>query len=514
MIPEKVRAGMPTESGPCTIHHIGGHYHVYPYESHWDPAARKAVTTTGRCVGKINENGVFVANRHGSFLLGAEAHDGSTRIHACFGLCEALSQLAPRIEDQLRECFPRDFLVIETLAMMRLKGRVAARLCHSHHLNTWLRVLCPGLHTGGETLRDFVRDLGRAQTPCVNFMRCDVAPGSTMLVDGTSHFAVYEDGLSQKGYNPDHRTRRQVRLLHLFDRSTNAPCFHAVLQGSSVDTSALVDQLRIAGVRKAIVVGDRNFHSRADTEWMRQAGLEYVLPLKANTRKVRPDFHGESLYDKMDGVFEYRSGRVIAYKWWDPDRNGDRVCTYFDAAAWNDRLCAQIRRLGKKEEKPDGHGSCTDMAKLDRRAGYFSLLTNLDEGAAAVFLTYKERSAIGLCFDHLKNVIEISGSYAHDDNAMRGWAFLNHISLLCFYALVDAMRRTCLDEEYSHDEVIKYLSEVEAYDCTGPGGKPSRHFTRPLAKTAMILDTLGVDLTIRAQPGLTVNSAGDESDSQ
>ena len=77
------------------------------------------------------------------------------------------------------------------------------------------------------------------------------------------------------------------------------------------------------------------------------------------------------------------------------------------------------------------------------------------------------------------------------DEYFHGWAFLNHISLLYYYGLLNALRSTKLDEKYSAEDVLKLTKNIYRVDTgDGEGAKVSAIQKR----TQALLDTLGVEL--------------------
>ena len=139
---------------------------------------------------------------------------------------------------------------------------------------------------------------------------------------------------------------------------------------------------------------------------------------------------------------------------------------------------------GEQERKP------TDVLK-EVRMGYFSFCSNLDLPPKEIYLDYKERWDIEECFDYLKNSVSTSASYAHSDEYFRGWAFLNHISLLYYYGVINALRNTQLDKSYSAEDVLKLTKNIYRVDTgDGEGYKVSAI----QKKTQSVLDQLGVGL--------------------
>ena len=123
--------------------------------------------------------------------------------------------------------------------------------------------------------------------------------------------------------------------------------------------------------------------------------------------------------------------------------------------------------------------------------GYFSFCSNLDIPAKEIYLDYKQRWDIEQCFDYLKNSVTSSASHAHTDEYFRGWAFLNHISLLYYYGLLNALRNTKQDEKYSAEDVLKLTKNIYRVDTgDGQGIKVSAI----QKKVQELLDSLGVNL--------------------
>lgn len=123
--------------------------------------------------------------------------------------------------------------------------------------------------------------------------------------------------------------------------------------------------------------------------------------------------------------------------------------------------------------------------------GYFSFCSNLDVPAKEIYLDYKQRWDIEQCFDYLKNSVTSSASHAHTDEYFRGWVFLNHISLLYYYGLLNALRNTKQDEKYSAGDVLKLTKNIYRVD-TGDG--QGVRVSAIQKKTQELLDALGVDL--------------------
>ncbi len=106
------------------------------------------------------------------------------------------------------------------------------------------------------------------------------------------------------------------------------------------------------------------------------------------------------------------------------------------------RSQSKIHRLsldyGEEERKP------MDVASETRR-GYFAFVSNLDKPSEEIYLLYKERWDIEECFDYLKNDVAPQAPHACTNESMKGWAFINHVSLLYYYGLINALHEAGID---------------------------------------------------------------------
>ena len=71
------------------------------------------------------------------------------------------------------------------------------------------------------------------------------------------------------------------------------------------------------------------------------------------------------------------------------------------------------------------------------------------------------------------------------------WAFLNHISLLYYYGLINALRNNKLDDKYSAEDVLKLTKNIYRVD-TGDG--QGIRVSAVQKKTQELLNALNVNL--------------------
>ena len=488
-IPESIKKQRPTQFGAVEIRSIKGNYYVYLVSSRWDAAKGRPQKTTGKSVGKITEVDGYIPNANGIRLMQEmRITPDVAPVVRNYGAYAMLQQLSPEISQQIKEYFPDVFREIRTIALLKLVDSVSsAKMVQPVFLDSYMSDVCADLAVSENSVRKFVSQLGSMQDRQEAFMKAQVLPGTTLLFDGTAIFTRSADSLSDKGYNPQHSRSPQARLLYVFERDSHRPVFYRVVQGSIVDKTTFMDTVKDSGCRDCIIIADKGFYSKKNVSALFNAGMQYILPLREDTVNVETEFYENNDDNKWDGVFTYNK-RGIWFRKRRSGNNGNFIYTFRDDFRRAELVGHFVEKVekdyGEKEHDPK------DVIK-EIRMGYFSFCSNLDLPAKEIYLSYKARWDIEQCFDYLKNSVSASASYAHTDSYFRGWAFLNHISLMYYYGLLNALHRTKLDEKYSAEDVLKLTKNIYRVDTgDGQGVKVSAI----QKKTQTVLDTLGVDL--------------------
>ena len=489
-VPESIRKMKPTEFGAVEIRCFGeGKYYVYQISSRWDAEKNRPKKVTGKSIGKITEAEGFIPNANGLRLMKEmRLTPEAAPVVKNYGAYEMLQQLSPEIGEQLRKFFPDIFREIRTVSLLRLVDSVrSAKMIRPVFLDSYMSDICSDIAVSEGAVRQFVSKLGRMQDQLDAFMKAQIMPGTTLLFDGTSIFTRSADSLSEKGYNPEHRQNPQARILYIFEKDSHRPVFYRVVQGSIVDKTAFLDTVRAAGCKDCVIIADKGFYSKKNLSALMDAGMRFILPLQDNTVNVEPAFYRNTDDSKWDGVFSYNK-RAVWYRKRTSGNRGNFIYTFRD----DSRKAELVGHFVERADKDYGEEGYAPMDVLKEiRMGYFSFCSNLDLPARDIYLNYKQRWDIEQCFDYLKNSVAGSASHAHSDDYFRGWAFLNHISLLYYYGLVNALRNSELDETYSAEDVLKLTKNIYRVNTGDDGGIRVSAIQK---KTLELLETIKVDL--------------------
>lgn len=484
-IPTSIKAHKPdtAQYGATEIRCIKGHYYVYEISSAWDPQKKKARKVTGKCIGKITENDGFIPNAN-HFRMYATI----SPVVRTYGVFEMFEQLGKDLSDRLREVFPDIYREIQTVALLRLVYGCTPKLMKRCFEDSYLVDLYPDIGTCDRTVRDLIHKLGAdRESEMQQFMRLFVSDQATVMIDGTSIFTRNSDSCARRGYNPNHRQDKQVRILYLFDAGSHAPIFYRMVPGNIADKSAMIDTIVLSGVKECTIIGDKGFYSKKNVSFLMEKHLNYILPLQRNTKLITKEFEETPDRERWDGQFVFH-GRVIWYHK-EPSGNAGNYLYIFrdDSQKADEEL-----KIARQIEDEQGE-SCADMFS-DARKGMFSFVSNHDKPAKEIYLAYKERGDIEQCFDYLKNSVDIGASYQRNNESMLGWTFINHVSLLYFYALIQAMRNGGLNHEWTPNEIILIAKNIYKVYTAGVLNKDKYIISEVSQKDRDLLSALGVDL--------------------
>ena len=489
-IPESIKRQKPTQFGALEIRCFGGDkYYVYQISSQWDADKNRPRKVTGKSIGKITEADGFIPNANGLRLMQEMrlTPDVAPTVKN-YGAYELLQQLSSGMDERLRYHFPDIFREIRAISLLRLVDSVtSAKMIQPMFLDSYMSDICSDLSVSEGPVRRFISRLGSMQDQLDTFMRSQVLPGTTLLFDGTSIFTRSADSLAVKGYNPEHNQNPQARILYVFEKDSHKPVFYRVVQGSVVDKAAFMDTVNASGCSDCIIIADKGFYSKKNVSALMNAGMKFILPLQDNTVNVEDEFYENPDDGKWDDVFSYHK-RPVWFRKRPSGNKGNYIYTFRDDVRKAELAGYYVesaeKDYGEEERVP------RDVLK-EVRMGYFSFCSNLDIPAKEIYLSYKQRWDIEQCFDYLKNSVSSSASHAHTDEYFRGWAFLNYVSLLYYYGLINALRDKQQDDKYSAEDVLKLAKNIYRVDTgDGQGGRVSAI----QKKTQELLDALGVDL--------------------
>jgi len=228
--------------------------------------------------------------------------------------------------------------------------------------------------------------------------------------------------------------------------------------GSIRDVSTVVNSVKEAQLKEALLIGDKGFYSESNLLALedKSVNVKYLLPLKRNSTLISyaPTCSGDR--QVFDGCFQFDE-RVI---WFKEQKlvgqvGGRRVILFLDEFLRAEEERDFVSHVAKKE-KLDMSG----FFECQFCMGTIAVITNCGFGAVRVFELLKERVEVEQVFDVFKNTLSADRSFMRDDLGLQGWMFVNFVALLFYYRVYDLLLVCDLLSKYSVEDVVLHFSRV------------------------------------------------------
>ena len=93
--------------------------------------------------------------------------------------------------------------------------------------------------------------------------------------------------------------------------------------------------------------------------------------------------------------------------------------------------------------------------------GTIAIAANGDQDPRDVYSTYKERELIEDGNKAYKDVLDRFASHKRSEPTYLGWLFVNHVSLMLYYRVVEKIRESGHESDYSAEDVIDAAKRIQ-----------------------------------------------------
>ena len=453
-IPQEIKDLRPKNLNHATeVRSLNGRYYVYEITSVWDANTKKAKKKTLHCVGSISNN-KFIPNK---YYMMTYQNFNATYTTKNYGALAMFRQLGTDIEEKLEEFFPDIYRQLITISLLCLVYKTSGKEMRYNYLQSYLCNVYPDLALSADALQNFFNSFGARVDTMKAYMKSYVTPGTKLLFDGTSIFCSSKDSYLKPGYNKEHSLDPQYKLLYVFDKSNQQPIYYKLIPGSVPDTNSFKDVLNELQLKESIIIGDKGFASNVNINLLQEAGLNYILPLRDNTKKIPKEFEEElDLRKKFDGHFVYKK-RLIWFKVIKQEKSSNWIYIFWDQFRAFEMDSNYVEKQEKHyEDVEEGF----DGFFKNKRRGIISFVSNTKLEAQEVYLDYKERWHIENCFDYMKNNVTSKMGFKRSNEQIEALSFINHLATLYFYKLIRAIDNAGLKDKYTPDEVIQHGKNI------------------------------------------------------
>ena len=430
---------------------IRGKYYLYEVNSIWDKHRKRPVKKTGKCLGTISEKDGFKASKSRQ----VEVLKDISLNPKVFGSFSLFNDIAKQWEVHLKKYFPTSWKQILCMAYTRLFKKSPIKNMPFFYEQSFYSEYYKGLAFSDKTISGILRDIGLNQGIVEQFMREFIPDDNLVLIDATPIFSKSQNiHESRLGYNNKKQWDTQVNLLYLYSQDSSLPLFFKLSPGDVRELKTLELALLTAGIKNAIIVGDKGFTSRLNLEIIESNDINYILPLKRNDSLV--DYTDINVgKTAMKSFFKFKD-RYIWYITKTLD-NKKRVIVFLDDQL---RVAEEHDYLDRIEKYPENY-SIEKFNNKQSSMGTIATIDNLpDKSPQEIYQTYKSRCEIEQLFDIFKNELEADKTYMHSIESLRGWMLINHLALIAYYKIYKLLKSSSLLDKYSVNDILENLYHI------------------------------------------------------
>jgi len=439
------------------IRNIRGRYYLYKITSKWDPEKKRTKKVTLGMLGTITEKDGFIPkgqSKKGKPKKQSIIRDVSVKE---YGATMVLQHLSTDIIEMLKEVFPDDWQTLFTIATNRLIYQAPLKNCEFLYEESFLSETFKDIKINKNNLTDLLQKIGSSRENIAKFMGKFVEGSEHILFDAT-HIISQSNNVksAQKGYNGSHNYDPQVNLFYMFNQIKKEPNYYRVFPGNIQGMSALKLCLEESNAKNCIAIGDKGFCSEKNLNLLENAHLQYILPLRRDSKLIDYQRLESRLYVKaFDGHFIYQD-RAIFYTNLE-EKDGKKIIIFTDKSLALEEEKNYLKRINQGYE---GYDMATYQEK-QMTFGTIAMISNcLNLHPEQVYLNYKSRMEIETVFDIYKNLLVADRTYMRSDSSMEAWIFINHIAIMMYYRIFNLLKAANMINSVSPSDLLQKLARI------------------------------------------------------
>lgn len=463
------------------LRRISGRYYLYEVSSKYDPVKKRAKKITGKILGTITEKDGFIPSSKRTLAQKAgNAVDLSSIAVREYGFTAFLAFYNSLIEERLQKFFPDHYRQIIYMAYARLLFQSPLKNI-SFHINKSMMTVSDDMSYSEKDFSSMLRTIGTMRQQATSYMQSFIKPNDYVMVDMTNMFSASNSmRFVKQGYNSDMIFEGQFNLMYIYSPELKQPVFYRLFAGNTKEVTGFKLCLQESGLQQAVIVADKGFYSKTNIEVIREAGLQYIIPLKRDSSLV--DY---SELDRKNNLFFKFEERYVWYAKY--EREGQQIFLFRD-----EKLKVQEEKdyLDRIEKLPEEY-SIELFHQKSERFGTMAMVSNLEDAEAEhIYTTYKSRNNVEVMFDGVKNILHADRTYMQNEDALQGWMFVNHIALQWYYNLYSILQQHKQLKRYSVSDFIKHLYEIKKVKIN------DKWVTEPITKASKdLLAKLNIHIT-------------------
>ncbi len=466
------------------LRRINNRYYLYEYKTVYNAETKRPKKVSGKCLGTITEKEGF---RQSPRLLVTKIQEGkiNTPIFVReYGLSYFIVKKFKHYADKLKKYFPDYWQQILSIAYCRFAFRSPLKNMPYRIESSFLYELLDMPTFNDKTASIVLNHVGGQSEATQSYMRSFIGKDDYILIDGTSIISKSENiPMAQKGYNTHYNFDGQVNILYIYSLTSRMPVFYRLVPGNIRDVKAFKNTLAMSGVKKAIIVADKGFYSKANITLLREEKLDYIIPLKRDNAQIDYSLLTNNMF-KANAKFFTHENRIV---WPLQQQQEDTLIHLF----LDDELRLREERdyLMRTRNSPETYS----LEKYYTKAARFGTIALLSEknltDSEEVYETYKSRMYIETMFDGMKNVLEADHTYMQNEQTLQGWMFINHLCLQWYQQFYIELKDKQIIKKISVNDYIQLLTSIKKVKINNQW-----HLNEFTNATNKLIKKLGLDL--------------------
>lgn len=435
------------------IRKLGDKFYQYEVSSYYDKEKKKGRKKTGKFLGTLSEAGGF---KEAKLMKVSRTYKGLIVKNITtkeYGLSAFIQSYCKDILDPLKAYFPQQWEWMLVALYSRLLHTSPIKNMGYYYTKSYLSEQL-NITVNAKAISQLIRELGADRKPLADYMKRMAGDEKFVLIDATS-IVSYSDNLTRActGLSKNKTYEPIFNLLYFYSPHSYLPAYYRLFNGNIKDVKMLATTIKESKFKDAIIIGDKGFFSEDNLIYLESETLQYIVPLRRNSTLINYKKYENLTKSNHHFLFEKR---VIYYDSY-PLSDSRSIYLFVDEQMMIKEKRDFIFRMHK--ETP----SYTPEAFTDQlpQFGSFSLITNMEASAETIFLNYKSRMSIEVLFDGVKNILGNDYTYMHNDEALEGWMFINHLALLVHHKIYALLKEKKLISKYSIRDFIEYLADVK-----------------------------------------------------
>jgi len=464
---------------------LGGKYYLYSYTTVYDKEKKGAKKISGKLLGRITEQQGFIPSGKRKLEKALDFRNVTKPCCKEFGVSFLVTKNFSKYIGFLMSIFPDHWKSIVAIAYCRFVYRCPLKSIAFRLTQSYLPELIGSSAFNEKTSSFVLNSIGGMHEQMLAYMKSFITKDEYLLMDATNIFSNSTlITLARKGYQRQTNFDTQFNLMYLYSAKTSMPVYYRLLPGNIREVKAFKNCLLEAGLKDAIIVADKGFHSNDNVKLLLKEKLKFILPLKRDNTLIDYSLLENNTFKEEASYFAHEKRIIWHQKYNIIAEKRLSLIIFLDEAL---RIKEEKDYLERIATHPESH-SIEQYHQKRNSFGTLTLLTSLkSKPAADIYQGYKSRMTIEVLFDGMKNVLEADHTYMQDEQTLQGWMFINHITLQWYQHLYSELKSKGLLKQYSVNDYIQLLTDLKKIKINGEW-----HFNEITKSSGRLMEKMGV----------------------